>query len=232
MLDIGCNLDGVRCRIEEAEKRFNRPAGSVQLMAVSKTKPVALIEQAISFGQKCFGENYVQEMVDKVHHFKTEQLQWHFIGPIQSNKTKLLAENVDWVHSVDRLKIAHRLSEQRPKNKSPLNICVQVNVSGEATKAGLTFSELAPAVEQIARLPNVVLRGFMAIPAREDNFEKQREPFRVLSNALKELNQTYDLAMDTLSMGMSADLEAAIAEGATIVRVGTDIFGARDYPSK
>lgn len=199
----------------------------MQLLAVSKRHDCSKIQQAIDAGQTAFGENYLQEALDKIQYFSDCSLQWHFIGPIQSNKTRKLAEHFDWVHTVDRLKIAQRLSEQRPADLAPLNICLQVNVSEEGTKSGLLLHELNEVVQQVIALPNLCLRGLMAIPAPAADFEQQRVPFQQLREALQQLNQQYQLNLDTLSMGMSDDMEAAIAEGATIVRVGTAIFGQR-----
>jgi len=233
MVDVRTNLEQVLKRIEEAERQYNRPPGSVRLVAVSKTKPIQLISEAIDAGQQIFGENYVQEAVDKITQINNQKsndnLQWHFIGPIQSNKTKLIAENFLWVHGVERAKIAQRLSEQRPADLPALNICIQVNVSEESSKAGVSISELSELVQSIVPLTRIRLRGFMAIPGRESDFQKQRKPFKLLKDTMREMNQQFSLSMDTLSMGMSNDLEAAIAEGATFVRVGTDIFGAREY---
>jgi len=229
MLDIKANLDAVRNRIKQAEVRFGREPGSVQLVAVSKTKPVELIRQALAAGQKVFGESYIQEAVEKIQQLNNTSLQWHFIGPIQSNKTKLIAENFEWVHSIDRLKIAQRLSDQRPDKLPVLNVCLQINISEESTKSGVTLSELSELIESILKLPKINLRGFMAIPSRERDFQEQRKHFKLLSDTLAEMNQHFCLTMDTLSIGMSGDLEAAVAEGATLVRVGTDIFGEREY---
>jgi len=229
MLDIADNLNSVRARIRNVEQRYGRAAGSVELLAVSKTKPASMVQEAINAGQTEFGENYVQEAVEKINALAQTALQWHFIGPIQSNKTRLLAENFSWVQSVGRLKIAQRLSDQRPAALPALNICLQVNISDEASKSGLKPDELASTVESVVKLPRIVLRGLMAIPAKHSEFEKQRQPFKLMRECLQDLNRQFDLQMDTLSMGMSSDLEAAIAEGATIVRVGTDVFGAREY---
>ena len=226
------NLENVHERIHIAEKQYGREAGSVQLIAVSKTKPVELIQAAIDAGQRSFGENYVQEAVSKVEKVglkvKNETLQWHFLGPIQSNKTKVIAANFSWVHSVDRLKIAQRLSEQRPENLPKLNICLQVNISEEETKSGVKVNELNQLVESVLALPNIHLRGFMAIPQKSSSLEEQRKPFSAMRQVKENIEQKFDLKLDVLSMGMSADLEAAIAEGASHVRIGTDIFGARE----
>ena len=224
---IAHNLEQVRMRIREAEKRHRRTPGSVRLLAVSKTRPAADLLAASACGQHRFGENYLQEALDKIAALEKHHLQWHFIGPIQSNKTRAIAARFHWVHSVDRLKIARRLSEQRPPDAEPLNICLQINLSGEASKSGTTLTELPRLAAEIATLPNLRLRGLMTIPAPGSDPGQQRTPFRRLRHALEELNRS-GLALDTLSMGMSADLEAAIAEGATIVRVGSDIFGPRN----
>jgi hypothetical protein len=183
--------------------------------------------EAASAGQKLFGENYVQEGVTKVRLLESLGLEWHFIGPLQSNKTRPVAEAFDWVHSVDRLKIAERLSEQRPKNLPALQVCIQVNVSGEQTKSGVPLDETAALAHRVAELPRLRLRGLMAIPEPVEDFDAQRIAFRRLRDAFEQLNKE-GLSLDTLSMGMSHDLEAAIAEGATMVRVGTAIFGERN----
>ena len=225
-VDIVSNIANVQARIAAAELAAHRPRGSVCLLAVSKTKPASLVRAAAAAGLRAFGENYLQEGVDKISALSDLDLVWHFIGPIQSNKTRPIAEHFDWVHSVDREKIARRLSEQRPLDRPPLNICLQVNISQEATKAGLHPDEVGAVAETIAGLPNLLLRGLMAIPAPATTLAAQRQPLA----ALRELQAKLALkhpTMDTLSMGMSGDLEAAIAEGSTMVRVGTDIFGAR-----
>lgn len=202
----------------------------VQLLAVSKTKPIEMIQTLAKLGQVSFGENYVQEALTKIA--IEPNLDWHFIGPIQSNKTKPIAENFSWVHSVDRLKIANRLSNQRPKNLAPLNILLEVNISNEQSKAGFLANEIVEVAKQIHLLPNLTLKGLMAIPIRENNELEQRKPFKEMRKLLTQCQQEIaDHQMNTLSMGMSADLEAAISEGATIVRVGSDIFGARDFNS-
>ncbi len=224
---IAANLDLVRQRIRLAEERYRRPPGSVRLLAVSKTRPAADILEASAHGQCRFGENYLQEALEKIGALQQQRLEWHFIGPIQSNKTRAIAASFHWVHSVDRLRIARRLSEQRPAGLGPLNICLQVNVSGESSKSGVTPDELPALAAGIATLPNLRLRGLMAIPAPSTGLEQQRVPLRHLRRALEDLNRS-GATLDTLSMGMSADLEAAVAEGATIVRVGSDIFGPRN----
>ncbi|ELR65320.1 Putative protein YggS [Photobacterium marinum] len=207
----------------------------MQLLAVSKTKPITAIEEAIAAGQFAFGENYVQEGVEKVQHFSSHQqadsLSWHFIGPIQSNKTRLIAEHFDWVHSIDRAKIARRLSEQRPADMPPLNVLLQINTSSEASKSGIAFEDLEALADEIAAMPNLVLRGLMSIPERADDYDSQYAAFKSLADA-KEKLQAKHPQLDTLSMGMSGDMEAAIAAGSTIVRIGTAIFGARDYSNK
>jgi len=229
MLDVVNHLHQVRSRIQRAEQACDRQPGSVALLAVSKTKPVDAIQAAVAAGQRRFGESYVQEAVDKIQQIANDDIEWHFIGPIQSNKTRLIAENFSWVHSVDRLKIAQRLSDQRPLGLAPVNICLQVNVSAEASKSGITPDKLPGLVEAVLKLPNIKLRGLMAIPAKSSSENAQCEAFRKLSDSLKKINQQFSINLDTLSMGMSNDLEAAIAEGATMVRVGSDIFGARTY---
>jgi pyridoxal phosphate enzyme (YggS family) len=195
-------------------------------LAVSKTKPIADIQAAVAAGQRAFGENYAQEAVDKAIALASLQLEWHFIGPVQSNKTRPLAEHMDWVHTLDREKIARRLNEQRPATAPPLNVCLQVNISGENSKAGLQGEEVAELAGIVSQLPNLRLRGLMAIPAPATSVAAQRAPHRALRQLFMQLQKHYP-TIDTLSMGMSGDLEAAVAEGATIVRVGTDIFGAR-----
>lgn len=225
------NYEKVKTRIKQACKAYNRPLDSVLLLAVSKTKPIEAIQTIAKQGQLAFGENYVQESLQKIA--AEPDLEWHFIGPIQSNKTKHIAAEFQWVHSVDRLKIAQRLNDQRPAELPALNILLEVNISNEESKAGFHANEVLSAAEQIAQMPNLSLRGLMAIPQKADNTLDQRKPFAALRELLQTLKQHHpDWPLDTLSMGMSADLEAAIAEGATIVRIGTDIFGARDYSKK
>lgn len=208
---------------------------SVLLLAVSKTQPATKVRQAWQCGQRAFGENYVQEGVEKVRQLQDlDDIEWHFIGPIQSNKTRPVTENFAWVHSVDRIKIAQRLSEQRPDHLPKLNICLQVNIDNQPTKSGFRPEEVTAAVEEILKLPNVTLRGLMAIPAPHDSEEQQRAPLRALKQLLTALQKQYpeqdypNLKLDTLSMGMSDDMKAAIMEGSTIVRVGTAIFGSRN----
>ncbi|TMS56494.1 YggS family pyridoxal phosphate-dependent enzyme [Imbroritus primus] len=227
MSDILANLQAVRQRIATAQQACSR-ADPVTLMAVSKTFSAESVREAVAAGQSCFGENYVQEALGKMAALADlrPQLEWHFIGPLQSNKTRQVAEHFDWVHSIDRLKLAQRLSEQRPAGLQPLQVCIQVNISGEATKGGVEPAEVLPLAQAIAPLPNLRLRGLMAVPAPSDDPAEQRRAFAALRHTLDTL-RTGGLAVDTLSMGMSADLESAIAEGATIVRIGTAIFGAR-----
>ena len=226
MTAILSNLQAVHAAIDQAALLSQRDAAQITLLAVSKTVPASVIRAAYSAGQRAFGENFVQEALDKMRDLHDLPLQWHFIGPIQSNKTRAIAENFSWVHSVDRLKIAQRLSEQRPDNLPPLNVCVQINVSGESTKGGVTADEAEALAHAIAVLPRLKLRGLMAIPAPAAGLPEQCAPFAQMRELLKRLN-TAGLNLDTLSMGMSHDLTAAIMEGATIVRVGTAIFGSR-----
>ena len=223
---IATRLQQVRARIAAAEAQAGRAAGSVRLLAVSKTFPAAAVAEAAAAGQQAFGENYVQEGVDKVRETALPDLEWHFIGPLQSNKTRLVAEAFQWVHSVDRLKIAERLSQQRPAHLPPLQICLQVNISNEDSKSGVPEEDVASLAQQIAYLPRLKLRGLMTIPAPAPEFAQQRAPFRRLRELYEQLNRN-GFALDTLSMGMSNDIEAAIAEGSTLVRVGTAIFGER-----
>lgn len=224
LLMIEDQLQQIRAQITLAEQSFNRPSGSVTLLAVSKTKPAAMVAQAYQAGQRHFGENYVQEAISKQQLLGAFDITWHFIGPIQSNKTKLIARHFQWVHSVDSIKIARRLSEQRPDHLPPLNICLQINISNEDSKSGFALAELPEVYRQLAELPNLNLRGVMAIPAPEDDFAKQRLPYQLL---MKQVASLTEAKFDTFSFGMSGDLVAAIAEGATIVRIGTALFGAR-----
>jgi pyridoxal phosphate enzyme (YggS family) len=218
----------VRHQISLFEKIYNRPAGSVKLLAVSKTQPYGNIIQAVDCGQRAFGENYIQEALEKILALKEHNLEWHFIGPIQSNKTKALAENFDWVHSVDRSKIAHRLSEQRPPHLAPLKILLQVNLDAESSKSGVALSELENLAHAVKELKNIELAGLMAIPAPGKDIEAQRASFHLLAQARNKLQALGFESCQHLSMGMSSDIEAAIAEGSTIVRIGTDIFGPRN----
>lgn len=225
MSTIEKNIAKVAARIREAAQAVGRDSASVGLLAVSKTQPAATIREAAEAGMRDFGENYLQEALDKQGELSELPLTWHFIGPIQSNKTKSIAEHFDWVHSVDRLKIAQRLSDQRPAELPPLNICLQVNVSGEASKSGCAPEELPQLAQAVAAMPRLRLRGLMCIPAPSEDPAEQRAAFA----RLRALRDELPLTLDTLSMGMSQDLEAAIAEGATWVRIGTALFGARDY---
>ncbi|HEX5802647.1 MAG TPA: YggS family pyridoxal phosphate-dependent enzyme [Azospira sp.] len=227
MTPISANLQAVHARIDAAARAVGRDPATVSLLAVSKTWPAESVRDAAAAGQRAFGENYVQEGCAKAAALADLGLEWHFIGPLQSNKTRPVAEAFDWVHSVDRLKIAERLSAQRPPEKPPLNVCLQVNVSGEATKSGCAPAETAALARAVAALPGLRLRGLMCIPEPTDDVTAQRAPFRALRDLVERLRQD-GLALDVLSMGMSHDIEAAIAEGATLVRVGTAIFGERN----
>ncbi|HBP41850.1 MAG: YggS family pyridoxal phosphate-dependent enzyme [Vreelandella alkaliphila] len=216
-------------RLSNALKKAERPLDSATLLAVSKTKPASMIRQAWQHGQREFGENYLQEALEKqVELADLDGIVWHFIGPLQSNKTRAVAESFAWVHSVDRLKIAKRLSEQRPEHLPPLNICLQVNISREASKSGVMPDEVMALAKEVAALPRLCLRGLMAIPAPANSLAEQRAPLAALRQLLETLQTALpDAPLDTLSMGMSDDLEAAVLEGATLVRLGTAIFGAR-----
>lgn len=224
------SLQGVKSRIAEAAHQAGRDPRDILLVAVSKTFPAAAIAQVYAAGQRDFGENYVQEAFDKIAALSQLAIVWHFIGPIQSNKTRPIAEHFHWVHSVDRLKIAERLSAQRPAVSGALNVCLQVNVSGEASKSGCAPQEVVALAHAVARLPRLTLRGLMAVPEPTDDVHLQRTRFEMLA-ALQRQLQGSGLALDTLSMGMSGDLEQAVAAGATIVRVGTAIFGSRPGPA-
>jgi pyridoxal phosphate enzyme (YggS family) len=225
-MTIGENIQTIGERIRAAEQRFGREPGSVQLLAVSKKHPAAAIREAFAVGQHCFGENYVQEMTEKAAELTDTGIEWHFIGPIQSNKTKAIAVTARWVHSVDSLKVAQRLSAQKPASAPAINVCLQVNISDEASKSGVAPSQVPELTRQIVLLPGLKLRGLMAIPAPEHEFERQRAVFAQVRLLQQDLN-AQGFALDTLSMGMTDDMEAAIAEGATIVRIGTAIFGCR-----
>ena len=229
---INHNLQAVHASIAAAARAVSRDPHAIRLLAVSKTFGPDAVLEAARAGQTAFGENYLQEALDKMATLHAAQpdlrLEWHFIGPIQSNKTRPIAEHFDWVHSVDREKIAQRLSEQRPAHLPPLNICLQINISGEASKSGASLEQASALAHAIAALPHLTLRGLMAIPEPADTLEQQRVPYRQLHQLFDQLC-AQGLALDTLSIGMSADMAAAIAEGATMVRVGTAIFGKRDY---
>ncbi len=226
MTTITDRLHSAINNIQTCEKKCQRISQSVQLIAVSKTKPNDDIAQAINAGQRHFGENYVQEGIDKVAFFNDPLLVWHFIGPIQSNKTKLVAVSFDWVHTIDRLKIAQRLSNQRPSEQSKLNVCLQVNISGEQNKSGINADEVMSLAHEVAKLDNLSLRGLMTIGQKSDDI-------KVISKQFSQMNQLFETlkkefaTVDTLSMGMSGDLECAIENGATMVRIGSAIFGQR-----
>lgn len=231
-MSISARLDHVRQAIAAAARAAARLPDSVLLIAVSKTFGPDAVIAAADAGQRMFGENYLQETLDKKLAVAAAHpelaLEWHFIGPIQSNKTRPIAENFDWVHAVDREKIAQRLSDQRPAHLPPLQICLQVNVSGEGSKSGVSPDELLPLARSVSAMPHLQLRGLMAIPEPTDDAERQRAPFIQLRQLAQQLREA-GIETDTLSMGMSSDMVAAIAEGATMVRVGTAIFGQRDY---
>lgn len=226
MTSIASNLQAVNARIAAAAKACGRMPGEIQLLAVSKTWPAECVVEAADAGQRAFGENYVPEGSDKAALLAERRLVWHFIGPLQSNKTRLVANAFDWVHSIDRLKIAERLSAQRDAARPPLNVCLQVNVSGEASKSGVAPEDVAALAQAVSVLPGLRLRGLMAIPEPTDDPAVLKQRFGQVRQLLDTLNAG-GMALDTLSMGMSHDLEAAIAEGATMVRIGTAIFGAR-----
>ena len=226
MQNIEKNLKQIRAQILQAAKRYERDPDSVLLLAVSKRKPAADIRHAYQFGQKDFGENYLQEAQQKIQDLQDLEICWHFIGAIQSNKTRDIAQSFDWAHCVDRVKIAQRLSDQRPASLPPLNVCIQVNLDQEASKAGIELAEVANMASAIHQMPGIRLRGLMSIPAPRDNFDQQRSAFSQLAVTLESLRQG-GIGCDTLSMGMTQDMEAAIAEGSTLVRIGTAIFGKR-----
>ena len=232
MSTIDQNLQAIATTIVAAATEAGRAPDAVRLLAVSKTFGPEAVLEAMRAGQRAFGENYLQEALDKIAAVAAAvpdtPVEWHFIGPIQSNKTRPIAEHFDWAHTVEREKIAQRLSEQRPAGMAPLNICLQVNISGEASKSGVAPADLAQLAHAVAGLPNLKLRGLMAIPEPATEFEQQRAPFAQL-RALYEQLRAGGLPLDTLSMGMSADLCAAVVEGATIVRIGSAIFGSRVY---
>lgn len=231
MSGVAENLMTVSARIAAAGRKYGRPEGSVGLLAVSKTWPAASVREAFAAGQRAFGENYVQESVDKIAELADLPIEWHFIGPLQSNKTRLVANHFAWVHSVDRLKIAQRLSEQRDVHLPPLKLCLQVNVSGELSKSGVTPEALPALAREVAQLPRIELAGLMCIPEPSPDEALLRARFRQLAHLRDALRVTLGLPLDMLSMGMSDDLELAIAEGSTLVRVGTAIFGARQRPA-
>lgn len=220
------NLQTLQSRIREYEKRYDRQPDSVSLLAVSKKQSIEKIQIALECGQLLFGESYVQEALPKIEFFKNQPIEWHFIGPLQSNKTKKIAAYFSWVHSIDSIKIAKRLSDQRPDHLAPLNICIEVNISNEHSKSGVATIEVAALAEYCLSLPKLKLRGLMSIPAAKTTLAEQRIEFHQLKSIFNDLCDK-NFTLDTLSMGMSDDLEAAIAEGATVVRVGTAIFGER-----
>lgn len=226
---LSTRLQQVRGRLQAACAAAGRPAEAVTLLAVSKTFPAADVQEAHACGQRAFGENYVQELQQKSEALAGLAIEWHFIGPLQSNKTRIVAERAHWAHSIDRLKIAERLSAQRPDELPPLNVCVQVNVSGEDSKSGCAPEEALALARAVAALPRLRLRGLMCIPEPTEDAARLAAQFAELRR-LKEQLAAEGLALDTLSMGMSADLELAVAEGATVVRVGSAIFGQRSYP--
>ena len=228
MTAIASNLQAVNQGITQILGTAHRHVNEVTLLAVSKAFPAAIIRETYRAGQTAFGESYVQEALEKIEQLHDLPLQWHFIGPIQANKTRAIAENFSWVHSVDRLKIAERLSAQRPENLPPLQVCIQVNVSGEDSKSGVMPPQLAELAQRVSRLPRLSLRGLMTIPAPTNDLADQRILFSKLREMMQELNMQ-GFSLDTLSMGMSHDMEAALLEGATIVRIGTAIFGVRNY---
>jgi PLP dependent protein len=223
---IAENIGQLSQQIQQLERQYGRSAGSVKLLAVSKRHSVERIIAAHQAGIQDFGENYLQEALDKIQQLSSIDVNWHFIGPIQSNKTRAIAANFQWAHSIDRLKIAQRLSEQRDPSETPLNVCIQINLSGEASKSGVKLAETEELCDAIEALPNLNLRGLMAIPAAVPDLDAQRQTFRVLAQEYTRLKPRYG-QFDTLSMGMSNDFEAAIAEGSTLIRIGTALFGPR-----
>ncbi len=227
-MKIAAKLNQIRNEISATEKQFHRKQGSVSLLAVSKTRTVDEIMAAINEGQCHFGENYCQEAIEKIENIKHAGVIWHFIGPIQSNKTTQIAQNFDWVHTLDRIKIARRLNETRPESAGPLNVCVQINISGETSKSGISLDETTDFIKELGQFDRLNIRGLMSLPAPSDDFDQQRQAFSRLNNKLNDLNQS-GANLDTLSIGTSQDMKAAIAEGATIVRIGTAIFGPRNY---
>jgi len=226
MSTISEGLQAITARIGAAAAAAGRAPEDIQLVAVSKTFPPEDIRAAFACGQRAFGESYVQEALDKINDLSDLPLEWHFIGPIQSNKTRAIAETFQWVHSVDRLRIAQRLSDARPAAFEPLQVCLQVNISGETSKSGVARAEVAPLAEQVSHLPNLRLRGLMAVPRQTSDPAEQKAAFHLMRDLLDRV-RARGIALDTLSMGMSDDLEAAIQEGATIVRIGRAIFGER-----
>ena len=234
-MNIQQNVLRIQHRIEAACQQAGRASNTVRLLAVSKTKSVAEISTAFEAGQSAFGENYVQEGVDKIQYFQAQglQLEWHFIGPLQSNKTRLVAEHFDWMQTLERVKIADRLNEQRPADKAPLNVLIQINISDEETKSGISPDEMLNLAKHIENLPHLRLRGLMAIPAPTENIAEQESAFKKMAALFEQLKQAFPTQpIDTLSMGMTDDMPSAIKCGSTMVRIGTAIFGARDYAQK
>lgn len=225
-MSISQQLATISQQIQQYSRQADRPIEAVKLLAVSKTKPVSAIQEAIAAGQRCFGENYVQEGVEKIRHFADPSLEWHFIGLLQSNKTRVVAEHFDWVQTVDRAKIAQRLNEQRPDHLPPLNVLIQINISDEASKSGITPAQMFELAEQIQQCPRLTLRGLMAIPKPESEPARQKIALAAMQALFTQLQARY-AEVDTLSMGMSDDMQAAIECGSTMVRIGTAIFGAR-----
>ncbi len=226
--DIQSRLESVRSSIAQATSEYKMPEDSVQLLAVSKTRTTEEIMAAYNCGQSRFGESYLQEAVAKVDQLRDTDIEWHFIGRVQSNKTRPIAEKFDWVHSIDKLKHAKRLNDQRPDSMAPLKICLQINIDNEESKGGVQPEDAAELIQQIRQLPRLQLSGLMTLPSPAHDMDDQRKPFAKLRE-LRDRLATSDLPLETLSMGMSDDMRAAIAEGATIVRVGTAIFGPRNY---
>jgi len=220
------NLQHTRQQIYLAEEKYQRTPGSVELLAASKQQSIDAIRQAVDAGHYCFGENYLQEALTKIIALKGLPIEWHFIGRLQANKTQLVAQHFDWVHSIDRLKIAERLNAQRPEDLPPLNVCIEVNISQQETKSGVTLDQLLELAHAVSKLKNLRLRGLMAIPEPVDNFSEQFNIYQQVKKAQENLS-AQGLVLDTLSMGMSGDFEAAIAAGSTMVRIGTAIFGGR-----
>jgi len=229
MSDIANNLANVQQRIASAAENAQRDPQTIALLAVSKTKPIEMIEEAYAAGQRCFGENYLQDALPKIEALAELDIEWHYIGRIQSNKTRPIAENFAWVHAIDSVKHAQRLNEQRPDNLPPLNCCIQLNLSGEDSKGGIQPDTLIEIATAFNDLPHCRLRGLMTMPDPDSSAEQQQAVFHQLADCLSELSNL-GFSVDTLSMGMSGDLEMAITEGSTMVRIGTDIFGARSYP--
>lgn len=225
MNTIAQRLAQIRARIRQAEQRYQRPPGSVKLLAVSKTCPLTELQALNELGQQTFAENYLQDALPKIAALN-DKIAWHFIGPLQSNKTRPVAEHFHWLHTLERLKIARRLNEQRPADLPPLNVCIQVNISADPDKSGLMPEAAEAFAHELAALPRLRLRGLMTLPRQQSDFELQRQPFRELHTLYNQLCQ-HGFELDTLSMGMSRDLEAAIAEGSTLVRIGTGLFGPR-----